>query len=121
MKKFSKFIISLLLIMSICLGDFQVLNVHADGAQNTVSGNDIIMDNGQGTSEQKGIALLSNASEDGYHTVIFLDAMGNKLIEQYVQDGGLPVLPDDPVKDKHVFKGWDPDVTAAVTGDITYT
>jgi len=41
-------------------------------------------------------------------------------VVQFVNDGETPILPNEPVKDRHRFIGWTPDVTKKVKEDTTY-
>lgn len=54
------------------------------------------------------------------YTVTFVDYDGSKLYEEQLKYGSLPIIDDEPYRDKYSFVGWDSEIKE-VTSDIVYT
>ncbi len=117
MKHFTKTFISMLLAVSMCLGFLPPVNMLAIG-EDVIDGIQNLM--------MRSVVNESDSEEDNetYYEVEFVmpeDLGGEVLATQYVKEGGVPVLPNNPHKDEYEFKGWTPDVTAPVSADTIYT
>lgn len=91
-----------------------------------------VLADANGAAEDSPVMIFSDEIDFAgeYYTVVFEDDEGNKIVEQYIDteaEKKVPVVPDEPVKEKHKFVGWVPaeggpqiELGQPVEGDITY-
>ncbi len=141
MKKVAKSFISLLLTISMCFSllpstlfatteqdlETQITgeqtgsdNVEQSLGELIVSAENGQSDNNSTNLETSDLITPDEDVEVTYFDVVFMDGE-ETLVSQIVKEGDTPVLPDDPYRVGHDFKGWTPDVTAPVTADTVYT
>ncbi len=89
-------------------------DIDGDGAVDVELAGDI-------TVSETNITAVAVFTAKELYTVVYTDGLGNTLLSEKVEVGQNTPTITDPTREYYTFAGWDPEFSATVTANATYT